>query len=364
MSKKPYLSMGYRVDWLALTISDSLDQISDKFELLLLESLGYNVEEFQEIPGKYFYNSGLTLGGYVNIYYNDVKKDVYPNSSMSRNYVWTGQGCTDLAQKIDCNWNLFFKSLLDLKVKITRIDLALDDYHAIVDMNKMERKLKLGEYRSSKKSYNVIKEADVNGEIKGHSIYVGARSRSAKGCYFLRCYNKYAQYKSKAQIPPEKALETGKWQRYEISYTKKKAHKVVERLGYQGQTISSIFQETARDIVEFLVRDKKQSNKTRWKTCKWWEDFLDGAKKAQLGDPEIDVDLGRTLKWIRISVLPSIKLMQDIFQERNLDFYDLMKKSEVGEYSKKMNRLQNKAREVKMIDLMDYIEQFEEGRYG
>ena len=39
---------------------------------------------------------------------------------MSRNYVWTCQGCTDLAQKIDSDWNSFFKLLLDLKAKITR----------------------------------------------------------------------------------------------------------------------------------------------------------------------------------------------------------------------------------------------------
>ena len=77
---------------------------------------------------------------------------------MSRNYVWTCQGCTDLAQKIDSDWNSFFKLLLDLKAKITRLDLALDDYNAVVDFEKIERKLKSGDYRSSKKSYNVIKE--------------------------------------------------------------------------------------------------------------------------------------------------------------------------------------------------------------
>ena len=77
---------------------------------------------------------------------------------MSRNYVWTCQGCTDLAQKIDSDWNSFFKLLLDLKAKITRLDLALDDYNAVVDFEKIEHKLKSGDYRSSKKSYNVIKE--------------------------------------------------------------------------------------------------------------------------------------------------------------------------------------------------------------
>ncbi len=48
--------------------------------------------------------------------------------------------------------------LLDLKARITRLDLALDDYNAVVNFEKIERKLKSGDYRSSKKSYNVIKE--------------------------------------------------------------------------------------------------------------------------------------------------------------------------------------------------------------
>ena len=66
---------------------------------VLLENLGYNLAEFEIIPGRYFYNSGLTLGGYVNLYYNDYEKDLVRNTSNSRNYVFTGQGCTDLAQK-------------------------------------------------------------------------------------------------------------------------------------------------------------------------------------------------------------------------------------------------------------------------
>lgn len=364
MSTNLYQSMVYKVDWLAITISDSIDQNSEEFELLLLENLGYKIKEFESIPGRYFYNSGLSLGGYVNVYYNDIKKDVHRNSSMSRNYVWTGQGCTDLAQKIDSDWNSFFKLLLDLKAKITRLDLALDDYNAVVDFEKMERKLKSGDYRSSKKSYNVIKEADVNGEVKGHTIYLGSRSRSAKGCYFMRCYDKYAQYKSKAQIPPEEAIKTGKWQRYEISYTKKKAHKVVEGLALYGQSISSVFQETARDIVEFLQRDKNQKNKSRWKTCKWWEDFLDGAEKARLGDPEKDLDLGRMLRWIRTSVLPAIHLMDDILQEKGFDFYELMKETEIDDYSKKQKRLKNNVKEVSKADLIKHLEKFKEGYYG
>lgn len=364
MSTNPYISMVYKVDWLALTISDTLDQNSETFELLLLENLGYDLADFESIPGRYFYNSGLTLGGYVNVYYNSKEKEVHRNSSMSRNYVFTGQGCTDLGQKINNDWVGLFEVLTKLGVKVTRIDLALDDYKAVLDFDKMEQKLKRGEYRSSKKSYNVIKEADVNGDIKGYTIYIGSRSRSANGCYFLRCYDKYAQYKSKAQLPPEEAIKSGKWQRYEISYTKKKAQKIVSKIVEDGQSISSVYMETARDIVEFLVKNKNQKNKSRWKVCKWWNDFLDGAEKARLGDPEKDVDLGRMLRWLRISVLPALHLMDEIFSEQGIDFFEVLKDTEIADYSKKQKRLMNNSKRLTKAELVPYLEEFKEGRYG
>lgn len=361
MGLNPYASMVYKVDWLALTIPDYRDQNSDDFELLLLENLGYDIAEFESIPGRYFYNSGLTLGGYVNIYYNDREKEISRNSSMSRNYVWTGQGCTDLAQKIDSDWVRFFKLLNELGVKITRIDLALDDYHGVVDFEEMELKLKNKEYRSSKRSYNIVKESDVTGEIKGYTMYIGSRSRSAKGCYYMRCYDKFAQYKSKAQLPPEKAIETGKWQRYEISYTKTKAQKVVDQIGLNGQALGSVFMETARDIVEFLTLDVNQKNKARWKVVDWWEKFLDGAEKAKLGDPEKDVDLGRMLRWIRVSVVPALHLLNEISSSKNIDFFEILKSIEIDEYSKKQRRLKHNAEKLSKSELNAYLDLFKRG---
>ena len=74
----------------------------------MLESLGYDLAEFETIPRRYFYNSGLSLGGYLNIYYNDYENELALNTSNSRNYVFTGKGCTDLAQKIENDWDGLF----------------------------------------------------------------------------------------------------------------------------------------------------------------------------------------------------------------------------------------------------------------
>ena len=337
MDKNLYKSMVYKVDWFSFTVSDTFDGGEDGKDFVLLENLGYDINDFETVPGRYFYNSGITLGRYVNIYYNNYDEKLMKNTSNTRNYVFTGQGCTDLGQKIENDWVSLFEALKQLDVKITRLDIALDDYNAVVSFDKMERKLKLGHYRSSKKSYNIV-----------------------------RAYDKYAQYQYKNQIPPREAIETGIWQRYEISYTKKKARKIVDLMTEDGQTIGSVFMDTMRDIVEFLEPTKTQAkeiqqNKNRWKVCSWWERFLDGAGKVNLGNPEKDVDLGRLLQWLRVSVVPSLKILEELGDEKGFDIYQTIKKIEVGEYSKKQNRLLNNAKKIDKSQINLYLQKFEEG---
>lgn len=368
MSENPYTSMVYKVDWFAFTVSDETDTDGSEKGFVLLENLGYNLAEFETIPGRYFYNSGLTLGGYVNIYYNDYEKDLARNTSNSRNYVFTGQGCTDLAQKINNDWVGLFSVLKKLGVKITRLDIALDDFNAVLSFPKMENKLVKGHYRSSKKTYNVVKQADVNGDIKGYTLYIGSQAKSSAGTYFLRCYDKFAQYKEKAQIPPQEAVNTGVWQRYEISYTKKKARKIVDLMVDDGQTIGSVYMDTMRDIVEFLEPTKTQAkaihqNKSRWKVSKWWQDFLNGAEKVELGEPERDLDLGGLLRWLRVSVVPALKLLEELGEEKKFDIHQIIKDISPAEYSKKQKRLFNNAVKQSSREILTYLEQFKEGKY-
>ncbi len=48
---------------------------------------------------------------------------------------FTGQGCTDLGQKSKMIGFLFPKALKQLDVKL-RLDIALDDYNAVVSLTK------------------------------------------------------------------------------------------------------------------------------------------------------------------------------------------------------------------------------------
>lgn len=121
---------------------------------------------------------------------------------------------------------------------------------------------------------------------------------------------------------------------------KKKAREIVDLMTENGQTIGSVFMDTMRDIVEFLEPTKTQEkeihqNKNRWKVCSWWENFLDGAGKVHLGKPDKDLDLGRLLQWLRVSVVPSLKMLEELGDEKGFDIYQIIKNIEVDEYSKK-----------------------------
>ena len=43
MSRNPYTSMVYKIDWFAFTVSDEIDKNGEKIGFILLESLGYDL---------------------------------------------------------------------------------------------------------------------------------------------------------------------------------------------------------------------------------------------------------------------------------------------------------------------------------
>ena len=85
-----------------------------------------------------------------------------------------GSGSTELAEKWDTDWVSIFRTLKEYGgVNFTRIDLALDDYDETVKFADIEKKLNKGHYRSSRKSYNIVKTSDTEGRTLGETIYIG-----------------------------------------------------------------------------------------------------------------------------------------------------------------------------------------------
>ena len=91
--------MKYKIDWLAFTINFKHRKSPQTFDKGIFRVLNLDLTEFEEVPARYFYNSGASFNGYVNVYWNDEEKPVHKNSSNTMTVQFTGQGCTDLADR-------------------------------------------------------------------------------------------------------------------------------------------------------------------------------------------------------------------------------------------------------------------------
>ena len=169
--------MAYKVDWFQATESSASGDIlplSDSKFWKFLQKIGYKLENFEEIDSRYFYNTGLTLDRYLNIYYDVESKGINKYSPKNVMFQFTGQGSTDLALKLsnyfkvnnfELVWHKFFEITYKY-LKVTRIDVALDDYNGVLNFDKIERKLKRKEFRSSKQRYQILKDKELDGSTK------------------------------------------------------------------------------------------------------------------------------------------------------------------------------------------------------
>lgn len=101
-----------------------------------------------------------------------------------------------------------------------------------------------------------------------------------------------------------------------------------------------IFKSTLRNLLEILTPKPGDTNKSRWYKTSWWEKFLEYDEAMDFGIAERDVMLCDLLEWLRVAVLPSLSLLEEIGSERGFDIYSLLREArKPEERSKKQERL-------------------------
>lgn len=391
----PKVPIRFKIDWLAFTVPASAD-FKDKDKFYLLKKLGYELSDFEEVAGKNFFNSGYSLGGgFVKLFYNDLSKPIQKGSSNYHNYIFTGVGCSDLHQKIDGNWIKLFAYLKKFGVSFRRIDIALDDlsYPPRISFDYIERKLARGEFRSSKRKYNIIQDKKTTGKPVGKSVYFGSRGGSGGGGSFghtvLRIYQKALQLifskKQESSLPPEVLLQSTlpnfdgvySWVRWEIEFTKAKAIAMIDLILEKSKSsenpIAESYYSVLRDTVDFLIPTKNKAgkiykNKSKWRSSPKYLDFLNQAKSATLANPDKLYNLETVLDWVKYSVTPTLQLCNEIFSSKlGINFYDILKEFEMkngSEYSKKQQRLLLESEFMDEDVLKFYLKHFLDSKGG
>lgn len=379
MAVKAVIPMTYKVDWFQCTENSDIEKTVTIFNSKFwkfLEKIGYKLSDLETVAPRYFYNTGLSLGRYFNVYYDDESKGLNKYSPRNILVIWTGQGTTDLALKLSKYfktddfsevWYEFFKVVIKLNLRVKRLDIALDDYNSCLSFDALENKLRKRQFKSSKRTYNIVKDKNTDGQTRGETIYLGTRKKHQNG-YLIRFYNKYAEYKSKGAILPVEVenvvtgMGTHKWQRYEMELHGKACLSFIKQfLG--GMPFGELYMGLMKNAIVFLDPSSSNKNRSYWEITGWWEDFLNGAKKCNLVEPSVDPDIGRLLRWVRLAVTPSLHLLDDIFKRRGVDVYELIKNIDVPEYAKKQERLKNEALDMSDEEIDSYITQFKRGEY-
>lgn len=333
---------GYRLDWISFTVELPVEDDLTRFERLepvydFFNCFDIDFDEFENITGQNFYNRGKTIGGFLKVFYSEEDGEMQANARnmTTANIIITGQGCSYLHEmtKAD-NKEYYILSKVDEFAKnITRLDIALDLFErGILSLDKIGDKLDNNHFLSPKRSKNVIKEDDGQGDILGHTRYIGSK-RSGKGTY-LRAYDKLAQAKSKGLQLIDIVKETGFWERYEISINgDEHCRQVVNAFLYDEVTINdmdNIYKQLISSIVTFkeptysnkgtLLKDKRE-----WRTSDFWLEFLSNNQKFEFNSAGRDPQFIDMLSWISATVTPTLFVLDEILSNYDISIFDVLK---------------------------------------
>lgn len=66
----------------------------------------------------------------------------------------------------------------------------------------------------------------------------------------------------------------------------------------EGIKLNPLVKSVLGDYIRFLEYDSKDSNKSRWKTCKWWSDYLENLEKIELSSLSVETTITKKKDWI------------------------------------------------------------------
>lgn len=197
--------------------------------------------------------------------------------------------------------------------KFTRIDLTLDDYREILNLEEIHRKIKAGEIVTKFRNYSVYEgqvysviESGKIGKTTAKTIYLGDLKTSE---IIVRIYDKgkkencpYHWIRVEFQLRKESAdqyINHGTFVRLETGEVKKGKGSVKIPSGIKFSDRN--FQKLAYYYLRFLDPSKSKSgrllHKRHWETSQFWIDFLGVSEGEKIGLPKYETGLEDLREW-------------------------------------------------------------------
>lgn len=288
------------IDWLSVT-SKTFD-VTDFMILLGLHELPW-----QETKGAQGYKRRM--------YYESISIHFDGNDS-----VWlemSGQGCRAFETYGNGNYHLIFNlcEKFPKAFNLTRLDIAYDDLVrpeysgekciGILDINKIANDTRLQNYISKSIEWIVTESS------KGCSVGIG----SMKSKVYIRIYDKAA----------ERGYEDGThWVRVELQLRDDRAYQFSRLDGGIGKSFAGVL----LNYLRYLSPDKKDTNKSRWKTARYWDKLVKDAERISIYvKPGVNYNMLQCENYVFNMAGNAINAVIDVYGEER--FYEKLKERKI-----------------------------------
>lgn len=288
-----------------------IDWVSATFQYVqtvrnVVEIMGLDMTQFvQGNGGKFGYRKHYMLG-HIFVYYDG-------NENMGIHVEMSGQGCREFELLSSVGWDGYISAVLQYG-KLSRLDVAIDEFEGILNLQTIKRAVREGRIVSRFKRARTICETELKtGQELGNTIYFGRPSSSLQ----VRFYDKFAE-----RLAAGKEMEEGitHWVRVELQMRDDHANNFATVMIYDsdntplGVQICGVLGEYIR-----IASRKEGTNRARWPVAKYWTNFLDGCKRLKISPVAPDRTVERTHSWLEHQAKKSIATLFSAYDD-TVDF--------------------------------------------
>lgn len=295
-------------------MSIKIDYISIVFDSAMAEEvirkvLGLPVDIFLKGKGKIKHKpyQSVYRAGSIQVF-GDSKITEENPTGLGSYLVLTGMGCDEIFRILDMHGHTFgdlfwmCEKWFGSEFHLTRIDIAIDDRNEVpyFTPEQIKRKCEKEEFIGNSNSYRFVESSFTEKET-AKTVYIGV----GKSNLSYRFYDKDKEVSMKYQRSYE---EIGSWKRTELQLRDEKAHAFAIMFKENPLDLGKLAFDLLAGNLRFVIPDKNQSNKSRWKTCQFWERFLGTVEPLQLHMDTPHNTLLETQRWLKEGgVLSAVK---------------------------------------------------------
>lgn len=246
-------------DWLTVSF-----QNVDKDTLIHLLGMDTQPWQEQENGSRLRYGHRISFDG-ISVHYTD-DHDLKHNQGICLEM--SGQGCRDFETFGKKDWWLLFEFIRLTKGKVTRLDIAYDDFHGLIPIDIMAAMARRYQYTARSQKMRIIEESeDADTNHLGISICHGSKSSNI----YIRCYDKRVE-RHRWDIPH--------WVRLEVQLRNDDCLGFIAAPGDLGDKLRGVL----ANYLQYRCpgRDKI---KARWPVAPWWSKLLQGVAAIKIHTP-------------------------------------------------------------------------------